>query len=260
MSSYRKTMTKPSRSNHDLTPPSLLIAAHCSTIQRKSKTIDTQELSSILDDLVRELNSKTLSSTSYLNTLSEIVHLLNSTSPPSLLSLSSHYFFILIRNTIQSLLHQLHTTYRLNKQEILVLRNCTILLQDLVEKLDDISKLLHWITDATFLDALANCLNRIHQISKADESKLSIKQIVRLVNIFADIQERLPIHLHHNLFVRLLQPTINCLTSSTYIQLFKDLKPSSNSLTAIQKLFLIKCPYFLTSYNGKRIFMIFFSV
>ncbi|CAF4907086.1 unnamed protein product, partial [Rotaria socialis] len=54
--------------------PSLLIAAHCLTIRRKTQRIDIQELSSMLDDLFRELYFKPSDSTAYLNSLNEIVH------------------------------------------------------------------------------------------------------------------------------------------------------------------------------------------
>jgi hypothetical protein len=235
----------------DPTPPSLLIAAHCSTIRRKAKRLDTKELSAILDDLVRELNNQTLRLTTYLNSLNEVVKILNSTLPPTLLDLSSHYFFILIRNTIRNLLQQLLISKRLNGQEIYVLRNCVLLVQHLVEKINDVSKVLHWITDATFLDALANCLNKIEKISKKDRNKHAIKQITRLLNMFCNIQEHLPLDLHKTLFVRLLQPTIDCLTSSNYVKLFQNFQSNANSLTVDQKLILIKCPYFLTTYNGK---------
>ena len=246
--------TRHSRTNPDSKHLSLLITTHCSTIQRKAKRLNSEELSSILDDCVRELNFKSLPSPIYLNSLNEIVHSLNLNPPPSLTSLNSHYFFILLRNTIRDLLQQLSTQYNLTQQETSVLRNCILLFQDFIKKLNDVSKILHWITDITFPEALANCLYKIKKISKVDENNLFVKQISRLINIFIIIQERLPGHLHQSLFVRLLKPVIKCLTSSTYIQLFKDLKTNSDSLTALEKLFLIKCPCFLISYNGKSYF------
>jgi hypothetical protein len=230
---------------------SLLIAAHCSTIQRKTTRLDAQELSAILDDLVRELNSTISHPPTYFNSLNEIILSLNSISLPSLISINSHYFFILVRNTIQVLLQQLYIKYQLNQLSLYVLRNCTLLLDYLVKETTDVSQILHWITDATFVDALADCLNQIEKISKITDSTRVIKQISRLLNIFSDIQKRLPLDLHQNLFVRLLQPVINCLTSSTFVQLFKALTANSKTLTAIQKLFLVECPHFLLSYNGK---------
>lgn len=246
-------MDKPVRAprERDPSPPSLLIAAHCSTVRRKSDRIDIKELSAILDDFVRELNSSPLRLTTYLNSLNESVKTLNATFPPALLRMPSHYFFTLVRNRIRSLLEQLTSTNRLSDQEIYVLRNCAILIHDLVERVDDVSKLLHWITDHTFLDALANCLNHTNRIFKPNQNKNIIKQITRLLSLFCNIQERLPLPLHQTLFERLLQPTINCLTSTTYVKLFQNLKCDSSRLTEEQKLFLIRCPHFLTSYNGR---------
>ncbi|CAF0834713.1 unnamed protein product [Adineta steineri] len=248
-------MEKQIRNNRerDPSPPSLLIAAHCSTIRRKPDRLDTKELSAILDDLVRELNSSPLRLTTYLNSLNESVKTLNSTFPPALLKISSHYFFTLVRNRIRNLLEQLCTSSRLNEQEIYVLRNCAILLHDLTEQVDDVAKILHWVTDSTFLDSLGNCLNYINKTFKSNPHRNILKQIIRLISLFCNIQERLPIPLHQALFERLLQPTINCLTSPHYVKLFQNLKATTNRLTEEQKLYLIRCPHFLTSYNGPYI-------
>ena len=234
------------------TPPSLLIAAHCATIRRKNRRLDTQELSAILNDLVRELNSTKVRPSAYFNSLNEIVQVLNSTSPPVLVLISSHYFFVLVRNSIRDLLDKLSSKRHLDPMEIYLLRNCITLLEHFVEKVTDISKLLHWIMDISFVESFANCLNQIQVISKADENKRYLKQLARLLSMFADIQERLPADLHQSLFTRLLEPTINCLTSPTYQRLFRDLKASATSLTSKEKFFLVKCPYFLTSYNGRN--------
>ncbi|CAF3419319.1 unnamed protein product [Rotaria sp. Silwood1] len=234
--------------------PSLLVVAHCSTIRRKAERIDVQELSAMLNDLFRELYFNSANPTAYLNSLYQIVHSLNSTSIPSLTSVHSHIFFLLVRNTIQTFLQKLHTTYKLDDQEIHVLRNCNLLLENLVKNIDDISVIISWITDVAFLDTLGICLYQINTISNARNGKRFIKQIAHLVNMFSRIQERLPWKLHQNFFVRLLQPIIDCLTSTTYVQLFIDLKAQSTSLTELQKLFLIKCPYFLETYNGKYSF------
>ncbi|UJR27361.1 hypothetical protein I4U23_008653 [Adineta vaga] len=248
-------MEKPMRTNRerDPSPPSLLIAAHCSTIRRKPDRLDTKELSAILDDLVRELNSSPLRLTTYLNSLNESVKTLNATFPPALLKIPSHYFFTLVRNRMRHLLEQLCATNRLNDQEIYVLRNCAILLHDLVERADDVSKLLHWVTDASFLDSLGNCLHHMNKIFKTNQNRNIIKQLTRLLSLFCNVQERLPLSLHQALFERLLQPTINCLTSSHYVKLFQNLKCDTSRFTEEQKLYLIRCPHFLTSYNGPYI-------
>jgi hypothetical protein len=234
---------------HDPNQSSLLIAAHCSTIERKTKRIDAKELSAILDDLIRELHS--LNSKIYLTSLNEIIKTLNTNFPRVLLQISSHYFFPFLRNVIRDLLQQFYTYKQLNDQEMYALRNTTVLINHFVEKTKDVSKILHWITDETFLDSLAKSLKYINNTSTTDENKYIIKQTTRLLNMFCDIQKRLPIHLHQTLFVRLLRPVIHCLTSGNYVKLFKSLKPNAESFTDKQKLFLIKCPSFLTSYNGR---------
>ncbi|CAF2346324.1 unnamed protein product [Rotaria sp. Silwood2] len=234
-------------------PPSLLIAAHCSTIRRKAARIDAKELSAIFNDCVHEAYSNKFPLQTYLNSLNEIVTTLNSNFPPVLIEISSHSFFTLVCNTIRLLLRELYTTNELNNQEIYILRNCTVLIHNVVKQINDVSKILQWITEETFLGALANCLIHINKISKATENQHIIKQITRLFNVLCNIQQRLPINLHQHLFVRLLQATIACLTSSNYVKLFSNLQANAISFTEIQKLFLIKCPYFLTAYNGPSI-------
>ncbi|CAF1940146.1 unnamed protein product [Rotaria magnacalcarata] len=233
--------------------PSLLIAAHCLTIRRKTERIGIQELSSMLDDLFRELYFKPSNSTAYLNSLNQIVHAFNSNSIPTLVSLPSHYFFLLVRNAVQSLLQKSCSASQLNSEETSVLRNCIILLENLVKNTNDLSVILPWITDETFVKIIAQSLYHINKIPAVNNNKRLIKPITRLLNMFTGIQERLPWNSHRDLFVPLLQPIINCLTSSTYVQLFQDLKPNSTSLSSIEKFYLIKCPHFLESYNGTNL-------
>jgi hypothetical protein len=236
------------------TPLPLLIAAHCLTIRRKSKRLDIDELTSILDDFVRELNTKISPLSTHLNSINKILRIFNTNSPPILSEITSHYFFIIIRNTIQNLLQQLSVSKKLNEQDIYTLRNCTIFIHHLVKQIKDVSKILHWITDGTFLDTLANCLNHIDKISKKNQNQRIIKQIARLLDLFCNIQERLPLDFHQKFFVALLQPTLHCLTSSNYVKLFKSFNSNVDKFTEKQKLYLIKCPYFLTTYNGKYYF------
>lgn len=237
----------------------LLVAAHCSTIRRKAKRIDVKELSAIFDDFVRELNSPGIpQSKSILNSLNEIVSVLNSTLPPALLSITSHYFFIIIRNTVRNFLQQLNYSKQLNDREIFILRNCVLLFHYIVMNINDVVKLLYWITESTFLDALANCLDKINKIFKKDSNQLITRQLARLLGLFCTIQERLPLDFHQRFFVRLLRPSIDCLLSKQYVKLFENFKPDAESFTEKQKLFLVKCPYFLTTYNGKN--LLFFII
>lgn len=240
------------RGNNSIVPPiPLLIGAHCSTIRRKAKRLDIKELTAIFDDFARELNSTSTSSQSHLNSLNKIVIVLNSTLPSALLGICSHYFFIIVRNTIRNYLQQIHVSKKLNERDTFILRNCVLLIHYIVMQINDVVKILHWITESTFLEALANCLYRINKISKKDFNQNIVKQIARLLGLFCIIQERLPLDFHQAFFVKLLQPTIDCLLSSNYVKLFQNLKADAPSFTAKEKLYLIKCPYFLTTYSGK---------
>jgi hypothetical protein len=246
-------MASSSRQVRNSSPSSSLIAAHCSTIRRKIARIDIQELTGILNDLVRELAGKNTSRPAYLNSLNEIIQALNSHSSAALLSISSHYFFVLVRNALRDLLGKLLKKFQLNLNEIYVLRNCVLLFETIVKNIENVSKILHWLTELSFIDTFGQCLNEMQSILKANNNKRILKQLARLLNLFANIQERLPLDSHQNYFVRLLQPTINNLTSLTFQELFRNLKFNASSLTAKEKFYLIKCPYFITSYNGKTI-------
>lgn len=248
-------MTRPRMDEIDQrspSPPSLLIAAHCATIQRKGKRLDSAELSAILNDVTRELTSENYRTTTYLHSINQVLRVINSTRLPILPTISSHYFFLLIRNTIRDLLRSFYQSKRLNEQQVYVLRNSVLFICHLIQEVPDVSKVLHWIADATFLDALADCLSRMGKLSKKDRNRPVIKHITRLLNMFAIIQERLPPDSHQALFVRLLEPTVDCLTSTKYLELFQKFESDSKSLTENQKFYLLKCSFFLTTYNGKR--------
>lgn len=234
-------------------PLPLLISAHCSTIQRKGAQVDAQELSAILDDFVRELNTIVSHSPTYFNSLNEIILTLNVALPPAMLSLSSNYFFVLVRNSIQVLLQELYTKFQLNDLATYVLRNCVLMLEHVVTEITDVSKLLHWITDLTFMETIGHCLYQIDRIAQISDSRRFLKQISRLLDIFIVIQERLPPDEHNSMFARLLEPVIRCLTSASYVHTFKDLKTNCRVLNPYQKLLLTGCPHFITCYNGKTL-------
>ncbi|CAF1013654.1 unnamed protein product [Adineta ricciae] len=247
---YQDTMQKSVGLNRPITSSNAIIAGHCATIRNTKISLDAQTLSNILNDVVRELKASTSFSASYLNSLNAVVLSLRSTLPPALLSLNSHYFFVLVRDAIQVLLQHLCTKYHLNQSATYLLRNCVVLLKYLVKNTKDVSKLLHWITNLTFIDTIANCLDQIERIAKLSGYRLFIKQITRLLKIFNDIQARLPIEQHNSLFSHLLKPVIKCLKSTLYVETFNGLKLNSKSTKPFEKLLLVKCPQFLETYNG----------
>ncbi|CAF0722592.1 unnamed protein product [Adineta ricciae] len=247
---YQDTMQKSVGLNRPITSSNAIIAGHCATIRNTKISLDAQTLSNILNDVVRELKASTSFSASYLNSLNAVVLSLRSTLPPALLSLNSHYFFVLVRDAIQVLLQHLCTKYHLNQPATYLLRNCVVLLKYLVKNTKDVSKLLHWITNLTFIDTIANCLDQIERIAKLSSHRLFIKQIARLLKMFNDIQARLPIEQHNSLFSRLLKPVIKCLKSPLYVETFNGLKLNSKLTKPFEKLLLVKCPQFLETYNG----------
>ena len=234
----------------DPSPISLLISAHCSTIKRKYQRFDHTEFAAILNDFVRELKSDRFRPKIYLNLLHEIAQTLNHYSPSILSSFASHSFFSLIRNATQYLLQQFNAQSDLNEHDGYMLRNFVSLIEHAIQRANDLSATLYWITDSIFLQVLSSSFYQIKKQRKNPRNQHIIKQMIRLLNTFSYLQEQLPPHVQQNLFQPLFQPTMDCLTSSTYIKLFRSLPSDSGCLTNQEKFFLLKCPRFLTTYNG----------
>ena len=234
----------------DPSPPSLLIAAHSDTLKRIGQQLNAEDLSALLDDLVRELDSEKIRRTTQLNSLNEIVLILNANRPSAVHHLVSHRFFTLVLGTVERLLRQLHSNYRLSEEKIFVLRNLIILITGVVQSSDDLADIVHWLKDSAFLRTLAKCLKRLPDIYKIGSNQRVMKQFKRLLRVFCNIQKRLPVGVDNDLFAPLLKPVMNCLASSTYMDLFLNLTTQDQKLTAEQHFFLITCAHFLTTYKG----------
>jgi hypothetical protein len=249
----------PYRHQQESTKPSLLLAAHCLTIQRKNRRLDVIEFSAMLDDFVRELNANKLHSKACINSLDKILQTLNSTLPSVLFTIKAHRFFSLVCNTIEHFLKQINIHYCLSEHDTNVLRNSIHFLEHIVERTDDLSQHIHWLTDSTFLQTFGKCFQSVKKLERFDRTQHLTKRLTRLLHIFCRCQERLPIDQHRNLFQPLFQPAMNCLTSSTYAKIFRSMESSTKSLTRKEKFFLIKCPHFLTAYSGKYSSLTIFS-
>lgn len=237
--------------NADPFSGSLLISAHCSTIQRKSQRFTLREFSGILDDFVREFQSDKFLSVSHLPTLNKIVEILNYYLPQSLLSCGSHQFFTIVRNAVQYLLNQFILYTNLTNPDIYILRNLLILLENLIHRTDTIESISTWISETNFLQIVGKSLVQMKKVRKNERNQQIVKQINRLIGLFSYIQEHSPESLQQGLFQPLFQPAMACLTSSNYLKLFRSLPSDAESLTNAEKFFLVKCPRFLTTYSGK---------
>ena len=231
---------------------SFLISAHCLTIKRKSKDFDRDELAAIFDDALRELNRKDFSRSDYFESFNEFIRTLTRTPPTILPQMIWHKFFLFIRNSTSDFLRKLAKTFFLDPLELYSLRNSILLLDRVVNQCEDLTKLFKWITDNSLIDEFAHCLDSVQtMINHNGSNKRIIKQMTRLLDLFANVQERVPFNYHQKHFAALFQPTINCVTSTTFETLFRNLKPNGKSLKSIEKFFLVKCPYFLSFYSGK---------
>ena len=234
----------------DPSPPSLLIAAHCDTLKRIDQQLSVEDLSALLDDLVRELDSKQIRRTTQLNSLNEIVLILNSNWPSAVPNLVPHRFFAFVLDTVERLLRQIRRDFRLREEKIFVLRNLIILIIGIVEHSSDLTDVVHWLNDSAFLRTFAKCLKHLPEICKIDNNQRLMKQFKRLLRVVCNIQKRLPAGFDSDIFVHLLKPVMNCLASPTYMDLFLNFPTEAQRLTPEQNFFLVKCAHFLTTYNG----------
>jgi hypothetical protein len=132
------------------------------------------------------------------------------------------------------------------------------LIRRLVKATDDVKLLPLWLTDSTLLEAISNCLTNIATSESLlqNNNKKQFKYFTRLIDAYILYQQQLNDQNYANkdLLVQLLDPILQCLTSPQFIQTFTNLSIDAKSMTTIEKVFLVKCPAFLTSYNGNLFF------
>lgn len=224
----------------------------------------------------KDLDLKTLSNpklikllNSYTNKLTELRNQDQETQYPTLISFISQLyrlpkstlvlvaqnnFFSSLETPMRHLIRRWRLSSTLSSVENAMFR-CTVkLLQKLVKYTDDISLLPQWFSGSTFLKLIADCLNDIGTAGKFldDENSSSLKILSRLLDACIRYQKFVNLEdvFNKDIFVILLDPIINCLTSSYYTDSFINASQEMKRFSTIEKFFLLKCPLFLTSYNG----------
>ncbi len=224
-------------------------------MDKKSK----RKFKSMLDDFSQTFHYQSKRSITYVNAMNEVIVQLNNVSLPLLATITSHKFYNTIQNLIKDLLIEWNFSYKLDPDETFLLRNCVLHLHRLVDTVEDVTVLSSWLLDPLLISAIADCMSNIDQLLSTDKEKHNFKQLTRLLDLFSIYHQRLPSNLQNDeRFNRLLEATMDCLTSVKYDRIFRKLKPKTKSMTTEEKFFLIKCPSFLSSNHGNTcLFQIF---
>ncbi|CAF1053487.1 unnamed protein product [Rotaria sp. Silwood1] len=210
-----------------------------------------RELEDLLNYSIRNLKYTSKRQTNYVNKMNETINILNSIPSFILSNITSHRFYISIRNIIRDILLDWYSSYILTQEEIYLLRNCIIFFYRLINSVKDITKLTSWLLDRSFINTLAKCMNDIDRLLYFDKENKIFEQLSNLFNIFSKVYRRLPSKLQYeNEFYRLFEATMDCLISSNYDREFRKFKTNIQSMTIKQNFFLIQCPSFFTIYHG----------
>jgi hypothetical protein len=226
------------------------------------KTLSNSELINLLDShtkALKKLHDK--DQKQQLPILVDAITILIRIPKSILVSTIQNEFFSLLRTPLTDILHQwCRSVSSLSDNELYMFRSMAKLIRRLIKAIDDVKLIPSWLSDSTLLEAISDCLTDIAISGKfLDENNQSkFKYFTRLIDAYISYQKRLndENHPHKDTLLPLLDPIVQCLTSSYFISTLKDLSTDYKSMTTIEKFFLIKCPAFFISYNGNH--LIFF--
>ncbi|CAF0891793.1 unnamed protein product [Rotaria sordida] len=231
---------------------------HKSIINKDPKTISNSELANLLDHHPKELKKmRRKHPQQQLPILMDFLLTVCRVPKSTLLSVAQHNFFSSLQTPFSDLLQRWCRSSSLTDDEISMFRSIVKLIKRFNKATDAVELLPSWLLDSTFLNTIANCLTNIGTSKNFlnDKNNRLLKYFTRLIEIYTYYQECLNDEndSDKDTLVLLLDPILQCLTSSQYINTFTNLSQDKKSMTNIEKFFLLKCPSFLISYNGSRL-------
>ncbi len=255
-----QSLTNPQYSS----PSSNLINPYHSNVIKDPKTFSNSELINLLDNhtnVLKQLHAK--DQQQQLPILIDGITILVRVPKSILVSTLQNEFFTTLRIPLTDILHQwCRRLSPLSDNEFLIFGTMTKLIQRVIKATDDIKLIPLWLSDSTLLEAISSCLINIATSGKLldKNNKSQFKYFARLIDAYIHYQERLNDEdlSQKDKLVQLLDPILQCLTSSHFIYTFANMTKDAKSMTTIEKFFLIKCPAFLTSYNGNH--FVFLSI
>ena len=251
-SAFQQRETHVERQQWPFTPS---IAEYCFSLRNQADTISSEELYDRLNQITNILKSFNYQEQQPLPVLIDILIVLIYVRPRILASVSQHEFFSMLQISFIDILRQWCRLASLLEDESFMFYSMAKLLTIVIDNIDNINLLPSWFSDLRLFDVIADCLTDMANSRKFldHRNKHQLKYFTRLIEIYISYQQRLTDENQSNkdILLPLLHPIVQCLTSSHFINTFINISTDTKSMTAIEKFFLIKCPAFLISYNGK---------
>ncbi|CAF3748826.1 unnamed protein product [Adineta steineri] len=229
----------------------------CHILQNRITTITAKKLTDLLDKLtpvMKNLFNSNDQEQQQLPILIDILNALLNVHATVLISVSENKFFSLLQTILITLLNQWRSLTYLPNDEFYVFRLIVKLLNILTHSNNLIPSGLY---DSTLLETIANCITDIATSEKFldTKNKHQFRYFTHLIDAYTLYQESSNDRNQSNkdIFIKLLHPVLQCLTSNQFIHIFMNLSINSNSMTATEKFFLLICPKFLISYKGSHL-------
>ncbi len=233
--------------------PSKFVIHHCNIIRKKAAVISDSELTHLLNELMNEFENFHDHTTKITN-FREIIDALSRIPRSTLPLIGQHKFFTLLHLPFIQILQQWDNGTPLTEDESVMFKNMIKLSKPLLSEITDPNLYPPWLSDPVLLDAIAACFTDILKFTRFFDktSEREPKSFLYLLEAYDDYQKDLNNDKTANpdKLVQLLPPIIKCLTSQFYIDSFNSIESSKGSMSKKDKFFLIKCPTFLTNYNG----------
>ncbi|CAF3619897.1 unnamed protein product [Rotaria sordida] len=227
------------------------------SLRDQSDVISNEELTDLLNGLTPVLKNSHNNDQQEWSNLIEILDALICVRPSILTSASQNEFFSVLQKSFIDILRQWRYLSYLSDQKYFIFRSITKLISIVINNIQNINQLPSWLSDSILLETIANCLTDIAISGKFldDKNNRSLKTFTYLIQAYTAYQQHLHNKKHSNIdtFVLLIDSIVQCLASSHYVNTFANMPQEGKSMTTIEDFFLLKCPSFLTSYNGSRL-------
>ena len=234
-----------------------------STIDELCRTVVDQRLSITVDDLKSLLDSiyDLLKSNDNLDDHCKIIDAVKKVPVNTLLeeTIISHEVFRWIRDLLMNLFNRwrgkndpLHDKHQyLCRQIVDILSKLISYLKD-TDQMSKFSSFQEFFLDQSFFQSLSGLLKDLSENSsnyRSDDDMLkSLNELMGLIQWYQSDNDEIR---NDQSMLLLIDPIIKCLSSSTYIEVFKQLNSESSESAPLQEFFLQRCPCYTVWYRGK---------
>ncbi|CAF1419408.1 unnamed protein product, partial [Didymodactylos carnosus] len=228
-------------------------------IKTNGKFITKEELTSLFDNIVKELNQQKTSndnkfSIEDIKDIAVTLHDVGDYEKYSISDLLNHQLFVILRDILTSLIIKLQKDENFNENETVASRYIGAIFTWLVSSVNDtnvdIFKTL--LLNKTMIESIAQCLDNIATSGKHldDLNILVLKYIVQALSSFQQAQKQFQDDFTLSV---ILNSVIKCVCSIYYLDVFKGIVVELLKLNSKQEFLLITCIEYITIYDGERI-------